>query len=64
MLRTRLVRRAARLLGAVTVAGVLLAGSAGAAQASAGDAANGIQPWDSSSYSQGFYFSFQDANGI
>ena len=47
MLRTGLVRRAGRLLGAVAVAGVLLVGSAGASQADS-SAANGIKTGHSS----------------
>ena len=61
MLRTKLVRRAGRLLGAVTVAGVLLTGSAGAAQASVPDLANGIKQLDSSTV---FIHVLGDANGI
>jgi len=61
MLRTKLVRRAGRLLGAVTVAGVLLTGSAGAAQASVLDHANGIKQLDASTV----YIHVLDiANGI
>jgi hypothetical protein len=61
MLRTKLVRRAGRLLGAVTVAGVLLTGSAGAAQASVLDQANGIKQLDASTV----YIHVLDiANGI
>jgi hypothetical protein len=47
MLRTGLVRRAGRLLGAVAVAGVLIVGSAGASQA-ASSGANGIKTGQSS----------------
>ncbi len=58
MLRTKLVRRAGRLLGAVTVAGVLMAGSAGAASASVDVGANG------SAVVYHFVFQAEDANGI